>query len=229
MPALYPGHLPTSAAQKVFVAGAAAVKALADPRRADMVATLAEVTGRVALERLQRRLRASDEGRHLLAERPLISTATMATLGSDCAPSSFGGRYASFMQRHRLDADERSPVALVDDAELAYILLRYRQVHDFWHVLCGLPPTLFGEVSLKWFELAQTGLPMTALAALAGPARLSAAQRARLASVYVPWALREGARAKDLLAVKYEDHLHTHIDDLRASLSLRPAPLAQSS
>ena len=30
------------------------------------------------------------------------------------------------------------PVALVDDEELAYVLLSYRQVHDFWHVLVRL-------------------------------------------------------------------------------------------
>ena len=39
-------------------------------------------------------------------------------------------------------------------------MCRYRQVHDFWHVLCDLPPTVLGEVALKWFELKATGLPV---------------------------------------------------------------------
>jgi hypothetical protein len=33
--------------------------------------------------------------------------------------------------------------------EDAYIMLRYRQIHDFWHVLSGLPPTLLGEIAIQ--------------------------------------------------------------------------------
>lgn len=51
---LYGGHMPTSPWQRTAMAGWAAVTALADPERADMVATLGEVTGRLALERLYR-------------------------------------------------------------------------------------------------------------------------------------------------------------------------------
>lgn len=49
---------------------------------------------------------------------------------------------------------------------------RYREVHDLWHVLSGLPPTVEGELALKWFELVQTGLPMCALGAVVGPLAL---------------------------------------------------------
>ena len=48
----------------------------------------------------------------------------------------------------------------IEDEELAYVMSRYREVHDFWHVLSGLPPTELGEITLKWFEAVQTGLPM---------------------------------------------------------------------
>lgn len=51
---LYGGHQPTSPLQRTAMAGWAAVTALMDPGRADMVATLGEVTGRLALERLYR-------------------------------------------------------------------------------------------------------------------------------------------------------------------------------
>ena len=51
---LYDGHLPTSPLQRTAMAGWAAVSALMAPERADMVATLGEVTGRSALERLYR-------------------------------------------------------------------------------------------------------------------------------------------------------------------------------
>jgi ubiquinone biosynthesis protein COQ4 len=50
----------------------------------------------------------------------------------------------------------------------------HEQVHDFWHVLCGLPPTVLGELALKWVEMVQTGLPVAAFSGLFGPLALGA-------------------------------------------------------
>ena len=91
------------------------------------------------------------------------------------------------MVDHGFDPDDRDAVKFVDDEELAYVMLRYRQTHDFAHVVCGLPPTLYGEVVLKWFELAQTGMPMCALSATVAPLRLSRRERSlfRLYNAYL--------------------------------------------
>ena len=51
-------------------------------------------------------------------------------------------------------------------------MTRYREIHDFLHVLTGLPPTVEGELALKSLEAVQTGLPMAALSAMAGPLSL---------------------------------------------------------
>ena len=222
----YRGHLPTSPLQKAFAAGASALQAIANPERADMVGLLGEVTGRVALERLRDELRASAEGRGVLALRPIVSTAEAdaARLRDACAPGTFGRAYGAFMGRHGFDADDRSPVTLVDDEELAYVLLRYRQVHDYWHVLFGLPPSIPGELALKWFELVHTGLPVAAFSAVFGPVHLSGGDRAFLRDAIIPWALDAGKRAKPLLAVHYEAHWHTDLAQLRADLRVVPAP-----
>ncbi len=44
----------------------------------------------------------------------------------------------SWMDSMGLSIDSRAHVRFVDDPELAYVMQRYRQVHDFWHVLSGL-------------------------------------------------------------------------------------------
>ena len=54
----------------------------------------------------------------------------------------------------------RAPVKFVEDDELAYVMLRYRQVHDFLHVLTGVNTDVVGEIGLKWFEFFQTGLEL---------------------------------------------------------------------
>ena len=49
---------------------------------------------------------------------------------------------------------------------------RYREVHDLYHTLLGMPTSMLGEVVVKWVEGLQTGLPMCVLGALGGPVRL---------------------------------------------------------
>ncbi len=43
----------------------------------------------------------------------------------------------------------------VDDPELAYVMRRMREVHDFWHVLFGCHTNVFGEIALKALEFVQ--------------------------------------------------------------------------
>ncbi len=49
------------------------------------------------------------------------------------------------------------PLRFVDDEELAYVLTRMREVHDFWHVLFGCHTNVFGELALKGLEFVQVG------------------------------------------------------------------------
>lgn len=209
-----------------LVATFSAFKALQNPKRADAVATLGETTGREALRRLRDGMRRDPDGRRLLAERPVVSTQTVdvATLRA-LPPDTFGFAYADFMRSHAFDPDARDDVRFVDDPELAFVMQRYRQVHDFGHVLCGLPPTVCGELALKWFELVQTKLPLCALSAVVGPLALPPAERDVLRRVYVPWAVSAGARARPLLHVRYEDEFATPLAQLRERLLLTPAPV----
>ncbi|CAH0375806.1 unnamed protein product [Pelagomonas calceolata] len=223
---LYRGHLPTNPLQKLAATAISAAKALKDPRRADMVGVLGEATGRVALEKIRSDLKTTREGRLILSERPVVDSTTIN--GDELRQldeNTFGHAYGRFLERYGFDPDDRTPVALVDDEELAYVLLRYRQVHDFWHVLFGLPPTVHGELVLKWFELVHTGLPVAAFSALFGPLRLSSKQRRRLYDAHVPWATRQGrACTQSLLAVYYEKCFDEDMDLLRKRLGVTVAP-----
>lgn len=37
------------------------------------------------------------------------------------------------------------PAKFVDDEELAYVIQRYREVHDLMHTLLGMPTNMLGE------------------------------------------------------------------------------------
>ena len=187
---------------------------------------LGETTGHLALRGMHSRMRRDVKGREILKERPAVSMESMDfdRLREESPPDSLGSAYVSFMDSHEFNPDERKSVMYVDDEELAYVMQRYRELHDFWHVLLGLPPTVRGELALKWFELVQTGLPMTAISALVGPLRLPSAESKSLWSLDVPWAIRSGQRAVFLMNVHVETLLNEPLDQVRKSLNIEVYP-----
>ena len=104
---------------------------------------------------------------------------------------------------------------------------RYRECHDFYHVITGpFSVSVSAELIVKWFELANFGLPVAALSAFFGPLRLSNKARNRLIKTYVPWALRCGANAKPLIGVYWEKVWEQDIDELRRELNITPPPIS---
>jgi ubiquinone biosynthesis protein COQ4 len=220
---MYRGHTPTTRLGKLLLGADAALRALTDPRDARMVGVVGEATGHRALQRMHDRMERHPIGRMVLQERPEITEATLPDLG-EFAEGTLGHAYHRFMESHGFSPDERSRVQFVDDADLAYVMTRYRQVHDFWHVLYGLPPSLLGEVALKWLEAAQTGLPMATMAAAAGGLRLRAEERALVTRHVLPWATRHAASHIDLMSIYYERELSRPLNELRAELNVEMPP-----
>ena len=219
----YPGHVPTSLPGRALIAADAALRAITDPRDARMVGVVGEATGSGALRRMHERMARHPVGRVVLQDQPTVSAATVEGLLRMPA-GSLGQAYAAFLGAHAFNPDERSAVQFVDDADLAYVMTRYRQVHDLWHVLYGLPPSLLGEVALKWIEATQTGLPMCYMAAVAGGLRLKPTERAMVTRHVLPWAARHALSTTDLMSVYYERELERPLSELRAKLGVERPP-----
>ncbi|XP_066057500.1 ubiquinone biosynthesis protein COQ4 homolog, mitochondrial isoform X3 [Chamaea fasciata] len=147
---LYPGHIPTSPLQKALLAAGSAVMALYDPYRHDMVAVLGETTGCLALPNLRDKMKNHPEGYRILQERPRIrlSTLDMARL-QGLPDGSLGREYVRFLEDNKVSPDTRMPPKFVDDEELAYVIQRYREVHDLMHTLLGMPTNML-ESCRSW-------------------------------------------------------------------------------
>lgn len=100
---------------------------------------------------------------------------------------------------------------------------RYRECHDFYHALTGLPVVVEGEIALKAFEFANTLLPMTGLSIFA-VVRLKPEERARALKIYFPWAIRNGLQAKEVINIYWEEELRTDVNELRERIGLRKPP-----
>lgn len=209
--------------QQAAVAVGSAAGALLDPRRADLIAALGETTGKPAFERVLERMKRSSEGQEILLERPRVISSAVSHAW-DLPPNTFGAAYAKFMGSRNFSPDDRPPVRFIESDELAYVTMRAREVHDFWHTLFDLPTNLIGESALKVIEFEQMLVPMCFMSVVGGTARFSDKQRALFYKHYFPWALRAGMRCTDLMCIYYERHFHEDLEDVRRWWGIVTAP-----
>jgi ubiquinone biosynthesis protein COQ4 len=203
-------------------------------------------------------------GQRILTEQPLVNLDSIHVEKLQALPTNtFGYAYAQFLAEHEFNPNDRAPIqnqhvfaslSAHKGKELSYILLRYRQCHDFYHVMTDLPPSIPGELALKYVELFQTGLPVCALSATVGSWKLDAAHRQIWTDLYLPWAIRVGKRnqggadvhtlfddnadnAKEqqkretdlwMLNVYWEEEFECDLDELRARLGVVVAPRMES-
>uniref|UniRef100_A0A2K6A585 Ubiquinone biosynthesis protein COQ4 homolog, mitochondrial n=1 Tax=Mandrillus leucophaeus TaxID=9568 RepID=A0A2K6A585_MANLE len=201
---------------KALLAAGSAAMALYDPYCHDMVAVLGETTGHRTLKVLRDQMRRDPKGAQILQERPRISTLPEGSLGRE---------YLRFLDVNRVSPDTRAPTRFVDEEELAYVIQRYREVHDMLHTLLGMPTNILGEMVVKRFEAVQTGLPMCILGALFGPIQLSAQSLQVLVSELIPWAVQNGHIAPCVFNLYYERHWEQSLRALREELGITAPPV----
>ena len=214
-----------------------------DPTRHDAVAAVGEVTGSYALSRMLAGMERDVVGRRVLRDRPIVDGTTAASASAAAllgSTTTFGGAYAAFLAEHAFDPEHRAAVRYVSDPDLAYVMTRYRQCHDYWHVLTGLPPTVLGELGLKLLELMQTRLPLAALSVMSSSAsiaggggdggpRMSEREREVLWGTYLPWAVRTNGNMREyaLMCVYYEEEFGTDLIALRDRMGIEIAPIVE--
>jgi ubiquinone biosynthesis protein COQ4 len=195
----------------------------------DLIAALGEATATpYFIYRLRDAMLSDPTGRRILRDRPRINSRTLSLEHLRSLPENSVGRcYAAWLDREGVSPDTRDSVKYIDDEECAYVMQRYRECHDFYHALTGLPVMVEGEVALKAFEFANTLLPMTGLSMFA-VTRLKSAERARFFKIYLPWALGNGLRANEILNVYWEEQLERDVSELRDELGIeKPLDIRQ--
>ncbi|KAG5924199.1 Ubiquinone biosynthesis protein [Claviceps capensis] len=224
-PPNYPGHVPLTPTERLAMAIGSSAMALINPYRADLIATVGESTATpYFIYRLRDAMLADPTGRRILRLRPRITSQSLSLDHLRSLPEhTLGHAYVSWLDREGVSPDTRSPTRYIDDEECAYVMQRYRECHDFYHALTGLPIVREGEVALKAFEWANTGLPMPGLSMLAA-ATMKPQERRRFWSIYLPWALRNGSRSKPIINVFWEEMLERRVDELRGELGIERPP-----
>lgn len=221
---LYDGHIPTSFVQKSILGVGSSLAALLDPWRADMVAVNGEVTGHLALQSMYQRMMDNPEGRNVLRERPRISTQTVDFEAlRNLPPNTLGYSYAAYNDYYSISPDTRSPVHFVDDPDLAYVIQRYREIHDLVHTVLDMPTNMVGEVAVKWVEGLQNGLPMCIGGAIFGPMRFTPKQVRQFRHIR-PWVVKVGTESEFFMNVHYEQRWEQDIEEFREEMNVPTPP-----
>uniref|UniRef100_A0A0R3S3V0 Ubiquinone biosynthesis protein COQ4 homolog, mitochondrial n=1 Tax=Elaeophora elaphi TaxID=1147741 RepID=A0A0R3S3V0_9BILA len=222
--ALNTSHVPTSVFQKGLLAFGSAITALLNPKRADMVATMGETTAFLPiLEKIRQRMEGDICGRKILRDRPRITNETVDLNYLRTLPcGTLGKEYSMFLERLNTTPDERPPVKFVDDDDLAYIMQRYRETHDFNHLILQMKTTLLDEITIKCFEGIQLGLPMCILGGVFGGLRLGPKCRQAFIQQYLPWCVEQAVNSRLLIAVDWENHFEKPISELQKTCSITP-------
>ncbi|KAF7937909.1 uncharacterized protein EAE97_007705 [Botrytis byssoidea] len=217
----YPGHVPLTSIERGGLAVGSAVMAFFNPYRADLIAACGEATATpYFIYRLRDAMLSSPTGRRILRDRPRISSKTLSMSRLRALPPNTVGRcYAEWLDREGVSPDTRDSVKYIDDEECAYVMQRYRECHDFYHAITGLPIVREGEVALKAFEFANTLLPMTGLSMFAVMS-LKPAERRRFFTIYAPWAFANGLKAEEVINVYWEEQLERSVEELREELGI---------
>ena len=135
-----------------------------------------------------------------------------------------GKEYLRFLEELNTSPDARPHVQFVEnsDPQLLYIMQRYRETHDFTHVLLQMRPNMLGEVTVKYFEAVQLGFPMCLAAAAFGALRLGPVHRQALLDKNLPWVLEQAENCRFLLALDWEQRFEQTIAELQAECQIQP-------
>lgn len=221
----YPGHVPLTWLERGALAIGSAFGSLRNPYRHDLIASLGEATAKpYFVSRLRQAMLSHPDGRRILRDKPRITSKSISLEKLRTYPENSVGRaYANWLDKEGVTPDTRDQVKYIDDPEEAYVMQRYRETHDFTHAITGLPVIIEGELAVKAFEFTNTLLPMTALS-LVAVVRLKPVERKRFFEIYLPWALRNGLKAEEVVNVYWEEELMTDVDVLRERLGIEVPP-----
>jgi ubiquinone biosynthesis protein Coq4 len=146
-------------------------------------------------------------------------------------PNTLGHIYAAHMKRNNLTPDfyikfrklTGDQVQKFFDSKVKYIRFRISQTHDIWHVITGFDVSSLGEAGLQGFCFAQYHSGFSIFIYLISLiACLSARQYDSMEkSIHLFYqGYLNGERAKALLPVKWENHWHEDIDEVRAKYGI---------
>ncbi|AFY44984.1 Coq4 family protein [Nostoc sp. PCC 7107] len=197
-----------------------AVTLALDPGRADATPDIED--GMIKLKATQLAIdyvKTLPEVVEIVQERYLAPPPDLTAL-AQLPSESLGRCFAEYIQKTGFDPNYYRSLPITDDT--SYVLTRLRQTHDIWHLVTGLGSSVNGELGLQAFCLAQIRIPLPILLIAGGLLRTLFTAPDELGNLLENIAIgyRMGAKAKPLLAQKWEDNWDKPLSTWRKELDI---------
>jgi ubiquinone biosynthesis protein COQ4 len=205
--------------------GQAIVRVLGDSTKTHEIHRVEEITGRPRYRALLGEFEQTPEGRRLMAERPELSSQHVDYDHLRALPATtLGGAYARHLDMNGLTADYQAAATRhVDDPDMAYLMRRFRQTHDVWHVLLDVGVTGHEEVLVHWFTYGQLRLPVSAMIMMFGTMKHIVLERRWGAFRHSMLdAYRSGRNAAPLMTAYWEDLWEAPLETVRVAYNVEP-------
>lgn len=192
------------------------------PGPVDLLSILTQVSSGPSLAHLLESMRSTESGRRLLIERPSVNSATVdVAYLANLERGQFGREWIEWLKENGVGPDGRAEADYMSTSEHKYLIQRYRESHDFYHLLLRMPVTQLGETVVKYFEMAQMNMPVAGFAAAGGTLRILASS---LSSLPQPSQLLSAALNRSPASAF--SHATPSSDDLSALQTLIPWAMA---
>lgn len=203
----------------------ATIRVLRDSNRIEDIHLVSEIMARRRFTELLAAERERDPSNEVLRQRPEIDEQSVDFAALRRLPeTTLGGAYVCHLERNGLDV-YRDPVSnrFISDPDVRYLVHRYRQTHDIWHVLMGLGTRGHEEVLVHAFSLGMLGLPNSAMIVGLGTLKhIVLERRWALLRDGVAEAYRSGKRAAPLLTVAWEEQWEHSLAAVRERYAIVP-------
>ena len=209
----------------VYKIARATVRVLRDSNQTLEIFRVGELTGGPMYRRQMRILAQEPAMERLLRERPEIGPDAVDFDALRQLPAdTLGGAYVRHLDAHGLSiSPELTATRFTEDPDIAYLIRRWRQIHDVLHTLLGIGVSGHEEVLVHAFSWGQLRLPVSAMIMCFGSIKhmiLEGRWNALRRELYR--AYRGGRDADPLLPVMWEDIWNEPLDAVRARFRITP-------
>lgn len=188
-----------------------------DPTDGTSVGLVGDLSNMTSMKYVYKRMMSSQVGREIIKEKPYfrMENVDMNELKT-YKTSTFGYHYYKFMSKYHFKPEERPITTYFTDLELGYVLQRYKEIHDFIHVLLGYNISIKEELAVKAFESLQLKIPSASLAVIGGSVSLLAMKdMIEMTQRYIPHIKYIDSRCEFVMNIYYEKELVEDIDFVR--------------
>lgn len=158
------------------------------------------------------------QGKQAFIERPLLGDIIFSQLLT-LPQNTLGYVYADHMTRNGL---KPLPAGKVE-SDLQFFRVHTRETHDLWHVVTGFDTSIFGEMQLQAFYMAQLNASRFWSALLIKNLLKTVVYDIELVSKYMDgitrgWTMAQ--RAEPLFGIRWNTLWETPLQDIRTSLNI---------